>query len=63
LLTERRRFQPYGLSGGSPGSPGENLIIKGKNVQALPGKGKTIFQRGDKLVIKTPGGGGYGKEP
>ncbi len=63
LLTERRRFQPYGLSGGSPGSPGENLIIKGKNVQALPGKGKTILQRGDKLVIKTPGGGGYGKEP
>ena len=62
LLTERRRFPPYGLSGGGPGSLGENLIIKGKNVQTLPGKGKTILQKGDKLVIKTPGEGGYGKD-
>jgi N-methylhydantoinase B len=63
LLTDRRRFPPYGLTGGSPGSPGENLLIKGKKVQKLPGKGKTILQKGDKLVIKTPGGGGYGKGP
>jgi N-methylhydantoinase B len=61
LLTERRRFPPYGLSGGSPGLPGENLIIQSGTAKPLPGKGTTILNNGDRLVIKTPGGGGFGK--
>jgi N-methylhydantoinase B len=61
LLTERRRFPPYGLSGGCPGLPGENLIIQSGNAKPLPGKGTTILNNGDRLVIKTPGGGGFGK--
>jgi N-methylhydantoinase B len=62
LLTERRRFSPYGLSGGKPGAPGENLILKDGHTQLLPGKGTTLLSAGDRLVIKTPGGGGFGFE-
>jgi N-methylhydantoinase B len=62
LLTERRRSSPYGLSGGNPGSPGENAVIKAGKTQPIPGKGTFILNRGDRLVIKTPGGGGFGKK-
>jgi N-methylhydantoinase B len=62
LLTERRHLPPYGLSGGQPGLLGENLVIKAGEVKAIPGKGTTILNPGDRLVIKTPGGGGFGEE-
>lgn len=62
LLSERRGFPPYGLSGGCPDSVGENLLIMGRNVKALPGRGKSMLQRGDKIVIKTTIGGGYDKD-
>jgi N-methylhydantoinase B len=60
LLTERRSLPPYGLSGGAPGSRGENLVIKAGKVMPIPGKGTTLLNSGDRLVIKTPGGGGFG---
>lgn len=60
LLTERRRFPPYGLNGGEPGLPGKNLCIRGDEITLLPGKGTFLFQAGDVLSIRTPGGGGYG---
>jgi N-methylhydantoinase B len=62
LLTERRRFAPYGLSGGNPGSRGENIHISDGEKLLLPGKGTISLNPGDRLVIKTPGGGGFGKE-
>lgn len=62
LLTDRRRLSPYGLYGGSHGATGENILIRGEKVQSLPSKGTTILKKGDKLVIMTPGGGGYGEE-
>lgn len=62
LLTERRRFTPYGLSGGEPGKPGENVVIKSGGSMPLPAKGTIILNPGDRLVIKTPGGGGFGKK-
>jgi N-methylhydantoinase B/oxoprolinase/acetone carboxylase alpha subunit len=34
----------------------------GRNVKALPGRGKSMLQRGDKIVIKTTIGGGYDKD-
>ena len=62
LLTDRRTHSPYGLFGGNPGTPGENILIRGGIAQFLPGKGTSRLQKGDRLVIKTPGGGGYGAE-
>ncbi len=64
LLTERRRRAPYGLGGGQPGKPGENLLCwpDGRR-QVLPGKGNFRLPPGSLLTIKTPGGGGWGPPP
>lgn len=56
LLTERRRRGPWGLEGGNAGAPGENLL----NGVALGGKAAFDAQAGDRLLLRTPGGGGYG---
>jgi N-methylhydantoinase B len=56
LLTERRLTQPWGLNGGAPGASGENSL----NGAKLPGKKSLHVKAGDKLTIKTPGGGGWG---
>jgi N-methylhydantoinase B len=61
LITERRRYGPYGLQGGRPGATGENWIQRdGKWIEA-PWKGSFDLQPGDMLSIRTPGGGGWGK--
>ncbi|MGD8592902.1 MAG: hydantoinase B/oxoprolinase family protein [Gammaproteobacteria bacterium] len=57
LLTERRSNRPWGLCGGEPGASGENRL----NGQPLPGKKSLQIKARDKLTIKTPGGGGWGK--
>ncbi len=56
LLTERRRYAPWGLAGGGSAMPGVNRL----NGQALPGKISRRVQAGDRLLIQTPGGGGWG---
>lgn len=61
LLTERRKFAPYGLKGGKPGKPGENVLIRGNDEILLSGKGTFEMQPGDVISIRTPGGGGYGE--
>jgi len=60
LLTERRRFPPYGLNGGEPGHCGENILIHEDKEHKLPGKGSFALKKGDVLSIRTPGGGGFG---
>jgi N-methylhydantoinase B len=60
LITERRRRRPFGLAGGKPGVPGENVLIRAGVEQPLPGKGSFELQPGDVLSLRTPGGGGYG---
>jgi N-methylhydantoinase B len=57
LLTERRRHAPWGLQGGAAGQPGENLL----NRRALPAKVCFTAGAGDRLTIRTPGGGGWGR--
>ncbi len=61
LLTERRRFSPYGLLGGKPGKRGRNILIgvTGKK-KVLPGKVSLEVKEGEVLEVRTPGGGGYG---
>jgi N-methylhydantoinase B len=61
ILSERRLFPPYGLEGGEPGAPGENILVRGGNETVLPGKAAVAVAPGDRLIIATPGGGGYGK--
>ena len=62
LLTERRRSRPWGLRSGRPGAAGANLVIRGSGrAQPLPAKGNVALRAGDRLVILTPGGGGWGR--
>jgi len=61
LLSERRATAPYGLDGGAPGSPGRNRVVRADGrVEALPGHVSVALAAGDRLVVETPGGGGYG---
>ncbi len=61
LISERRRIPPYGLQGGEPGKPGENLILRDGEEERLPGKATVTLHAGDVLSIRTPGGGGHGE--
>jgi N-methylhydantoinase B len=57
LLTERRGHRPWGLAGGFPGQAGINRL----NGESLPAKLECDVEPGDRLVIETAGGGGWGK--
>jgi len=61
ILSDRRKFGPYGLAGGKPGKPGMNQLAVRRHVRALPGKVSFIAPGGSVLKIETPGGGGWGK--
>ena len=62
ILSERRSKQPFGLHGGEPGKAGRNTLIDtlGRS-HALPSKTTRLVQAGETVVLKTPGGGGWGK--
>jgi len=62
LLSDRRKFPPYGLQGGSPGAPGRNTLIRSNGSrEQLPSKFTALVNPGDIVSIETPGGGGWGK--
>ncbi len=61
MLSDRRRFGPYGLAGGSPGKPGLAEIKFGPHMQQILAKGAWRLKKGSILRIETPGGGGWGK--
>jgi N-methylhydantoinase B len=61
ILSDRRRFGPYGLAGGKPGRPGVNQLTLAGRKRKLPGKAAFHAPRGSILKIETPGGGGWGK--
>ena len=62
ILSSRRRVAPFGLAGGGDGSPGRNRVVRANgDVETLGGTAEIKVSAGDRLVIETPGGGGYGK--
>lgn len=61
VISERRRFAPYGAQGGGPGAPGRNTLLSRGRVRSLGGKVNVRLGPGDVLRVETPGGGGYGK--
>ena len=61
LLSERRTSQPYGAQGGEGGGCGQNSVVRGSGaVEAVAAKARLDLKAGDRLVIESPGGGGYG---
>ena len=62
ILSERRVLAPWGLKGGMDGARGQNLIVyKDGHVQNFGPKNSAKLPAFSKVVIKTPGGGGYGE--
>lgn len=62
LNSERRIRAPYGVNGGEAGQKGINTIIKNGKTETVSGKYTTQLDVGDKVMIETPGGGGWGKD-
>ncbi|KAL4922131.1 Hydantoinase B/oxoprolinase-domain-containing protein [Aspergillus aurantiobrunneus] len=65
MLSERRVYRPYGLAGGEAGLAGLNLYVKRERdgterVVNIGGKMELAVQPGERIVIHTPGGGGWG---
>ncbi len=56
LLTERRRLGISGVQGGNEGMPGRNWLCS----RRLAAKCSFHVQAGERVVIETPGGGGWG---
>ncbi len=62
LLAERRKSRPQGLMGGTDGKAGRQFIEKENGrVIELKGNVNTKVEKGDVLVVETPGGGGFGE--
>lgn len=61
ILSERRRFAPYGLAGGQDGLRGENSIFREGSWKTLPSKVNLDCSAGELLRVSTPGGGGHGR--
>lgn len=62
ILSERRSMAPYGLEGGKNAQRGRNTWVQkssGRHTN-IGGKNSVSVAAGDRLVIETPGGGGYG---
>ena len=59
--SNRRRIPPSGLAGGSPGSCGRNYVLRADGRrEELGATAAAQLAAGDRFVIETPGGGGYG---
>jgi len=64
VLSQRRSSGPFGMNGGEAGKSGCQKIVrkKGDEIQ-LDSIQNINIEAGDKFVIETPGGGGFGKKP
>jgi N-methylhydantoinase B/oxoprolinase/acetone carboxylase alpha subunit len=62
LLTERRDHAHWGANGGGDGGRGRNAVRRagGDSDEELPAKVSLSLHRDDRLIVETPGGGGYG---
>jgi N-methylhydantoinase B len=60
-MFERRVVPPYGLRGGQPGAPFRVVVREadGKEYD-LPGKANIRLGPGDRVIVNSCGGGGYG---
>ncbi len=75
ILSERRVYHPYGLAGGEDAACGINYWVRkvqkgghGEDAEEwveryinLGGKNTASMQPGERIIINTPGGGGWGE--
>ena len=62
IIAGHRKVPPYGLSKGESGALGENYVVHAdKSETRLGTKGQVEVEKNDLFILKTPGGGGFGK--
>ncbi|MCL6682679.1 hydantoinase B/oxoprolinase family protein [Sphingomonas alba] len=62
ILADRRRVPPSGLKGGEDALPGRNWVERTDgSTQVLTATESADVGAGDRFVIETPGGGGFGR--
>jgi len=62
ILSNHRRIAPFGAAGGECGQTGRNAVERADgDCEELSGTATLSLAPGDRLIIETPGGGGYGK--
>ncbi len=62
ILSTHRIVAPSGLAGGKDGALGENEIRRANGeTEKLGGSATAELDAGDMVIVRTPGGGGYGK--
>ncbi|MBX7483444.1 hydantoinase B/oxoprolinase family protein [Qipengyuania qiaonensis] len=61
MLANRRAIAPRGICGGADAQPGRNWIERADGTrEELGATGSAEMEPGDRFVVLTPGGGGYG---
>ncbi len=61
ILSNNRRHSPQGMAGGKAGKPGCNQVLRTDgSLEELSFADHADMAVGDVLIIKTPGGGGFG---
>ncbi|MGO4862831.1 hydantoinase B/oxoprolinase family protein, partial [Campylobacter jejuni] len=64
VVASRRTVAPFGLAGGGDGAVGVQRVERQDgSVEPLAGTDQVELAPGDRFVIETPGGGGYGRAP
>jgi 5-oxoprolinase (ATP-hydrolysing) len=62
VLSQRRKSGPYGMNNGETGKPGCQKVIRKSGEEILLDSIQNInIDAGDRFIIETPGGGGFGK--
>jgi 5-oxoprolinase (ATP-hydrolysing) len=62
ILANRRRVAPQGIEGGSDAQQGRNWVERTDGtIEMLSATAYADVQPGDRFVIETPGGGGFGR--
>jgi N-methylhydantoinase B len=63
IQSDRRTFAPYGLNGGSEGQKGCDELEHADGTRIpLKAKGSFTMQPNEVVIVRTPGGGGWGKD-
>lgn len=61
ILANRRRVPPRGIKGGCDAKPGRNWVERTDgSIEELTATASAEMRPGDRFVIETPGGGGFG---
>ena len=60
IIAERFEIPPWGLDGGSGARKAKVTIVREGKRMEMPAKFTAKLEKGDEVILETPGGGGYG---